>query len=59
MIRQGDEFSCAGTSQVGSELKKLRWASRLFKVEWIVKLVIFTFAAVYAFLLVATLRSAT
>ena len=58
MIRQGDEFSRAGIAQVGIERRQLRWASRLFKVEGMVKLVIFTFAAVYAYLLIATLRSA-
>jgi hypothetical protein len=58
MIRQGEEFSRAGIAQIGAERRQLRWSSRLFKVEWMVKLVILTFIAVYGYLLVATLRGA-
>ncbi len=53
MIRKGESFAKGNeVTDLGSEIR-LRWGSRLFKVEWLVYLIIISFLAVYVFLLVA------
>ena len=50
MIRRGEEFSRGGGAQIGDATRRMRWGSRLFKVEWLVNAVIFGFAVIYTFL---------
>ena len=51
MIRKGAIFAKGNeVTDLGSEIR-LRWGSRLFKVEWLVYVVIVSFLSVYLFLL--------
>ncbi len=53
MIRNGEAFARGDTTKIGDAERRLRWGSRLFKVEWLVTSVIATFAFIYVYLLVA------
>lgn len=51
MVRLGQDFARGDTVKMDGENRRLRWGSRLFRVEWLVYVVIFSFAVVYAYIL--------
>jgi hypothetical protein len=50
MIRCGQDFARGDTVNLEGNKIRLRWGSRLFKVEWLVYTVIASFAIVYAYI---------
>ncbi len=52
MIRSGESFARGNEANNLDSSIRLRWGSRLFKVEWLVYVVIFSFLTVYGYLVV-------
>lgn len=50
MVRQGAKFSAGETALVGSEQLRMDWGGRLFKVKWLVLMVISIFALIYIYI---------
>jgi hypothetical protein len=53
MVRSGGAFARGDTCTIGASSERMRWGSRLFKVEWLIYVVIATFAIIYSYLVLA------
>ncbi len=51
IIRGGATFAQGETSSIGSSIERMRWGSRLFKVEWLIYVVIGIFTIIYGYLI--------
>jgi hypothetical protein len=51
MIREGKRYSEGESVIINGSLERMRWGSRLFKVEWLVYIVVIAIGLVHGFLL--------
>lgn len=51
MVRLGEQFARGETVKLADHSLRLRWGSRLFRIEWLIYVIIMGFTVIYIFVL--------